>query len=345
MKMKYLGAFLLLTTLCFGQNLKTPYETFIPEKGNYFFTTINFNVPAFDYRQKVDSVTFEGSLILPKDGFDKVVIIKPGTGYNTRNTHSPLAEALLDNHIAVFRYDERNIGNSKGEGGGDMSYTATMMGAELTCAFNTLKKHPELQDKKMGIIGHSLGGIAVMEALQHEITPDFLVLFAAPVVTGKQLFLYQLQHSENIFNDYFLYDTQEEKEKIYSDLVDFCIANQDPKNAWKLYKKEMKRLGYTKKRYASRFPFLTARLEGDLVLKDRIDLLKNTNIPVFYMIGSEDVIVDPVANINRLNSLANPAISATVVEGENHFFSDGESKPYDIHPQPKQQIVDWIKKQ
>ncbi|WP_353101617.1 alpha/beta hydrolase [Myroides odoratus] len=345
MKMRYLGTFLLLTTLCFGQNVKTPYETFIPKKDNYSFTTINFNVPAFDYRQKVDSVTFEGSLILPKDGFDKVVIIKPGTGYNTRNTHSSLAEALLDNHIAVFRYDEREKGNSKGEGGGDMSYTATMMGAELTCAFNTLKKHPDLQDKKMGIIGHSLGGIAVMAALQHEITPNFLVLFAAPVVTGKQLFLYQLQHSENILNDYFLYDTLEEKQKVCSELIDFYLANQKEKGFWKVYKKEVKRVGYTKKRYATRFPFLLGSLERDLASKDRIDLLKNTNIPVFYMIGSEDVIVDPVANINRLNSLANPAIFATVVEGENHFFSDEESKPYDIHQEPKQQIVDWIGKQ
>jgi len=146
--MRYLGTFLLLTTLCFGQNVKTPYESFITEKDNYSFSTINFNVPAFDTRQKVDSVSFEGSLILPKDGFDQVVIIKPGTGYNTRNTHSPLAEALLDNHIAVFRYDEREMGNSKGEGGGDMPYTATMMGKELASAFNMLKKHLDLQEKK-----------------------------------------------------------------------------------------------------------------------------------------------------------------------------------------------------
>lgn len=345
MKTRTLGAFLLLTTLCFGQNVKTPYESFITKKDNYAISTINFKVPAFDYRQKVDSVSFEGSLILPKDGFDQVVIIKPGTGYNTRNTHSPLAEALLDNHIAVFRYDEREMGNSKGEGGGDMSYTATMMGEELASAFNMLKKHPDLQGKKIGIIGHSLGGLAVMEALQHEINPNFLVLFAAPVVTGKQLFLYQLQDSENVFNEYFLYDTREEKQNVCSELIDFAIANQKEKSFWKVYKKEIKRVGYTKKRYATRFPFLLGRLERDLVSKDRIDVLRNTNIPVFYMIGSEDVLVDPVANINRLNSLANPAIAAMVVEGENHFFSDGESKPYDIHQQPKQQIVDWIKRQ
>jgi len=39
----------------------------------------------------------------------------------------------------------------------------------------------------VGIIGHSLGGIAVMEALEYEINPDFLVLFAAPIVTDKPI--------------------------------------------------------------------------------------------------------------------------------------------------------------
>ncbi|WP_158960704.1 alpha/beta hydrolase family protein [Myroides fluvii] len=346
MKIQYLGAFLLLTTFCFGQNMCVGPEAFVPRKDNYSFSTINFNVPAFDYRQKMDSVSFEGSLILPKDGFDKVVIIKPGTGYNTRNTHSPLAEALLDNHTAVFRYDERGKGNSKGEGGGDMTYTVTMMGEELVSAFNMVKKHPDLQGKKIGIIGHSLGGIAVLEALEHEINPDFLVLFAAPVVTGKQLFLYQLQHSENGFNDYFLYDTLEEKQKVCSELIDFYLANQKEKSFWKVYKKEAKKLGYTKKRYATHFRFLLGGgLDRDLVSKDRIDWLKNTTIPVFYMIGAEDVLVDPVANTTRLNNLANPAISATVLEGENHFFSDGESTPYAIHEQPKQKIVEWIVKQ
>ncbi|MTG99535.1 alpha/beta hydrolase, partial [Myroides sp. BIT-d1] len=114
---------------------------------------------------------------------------------------------------------------------------------------------------------------------------------AAPVVTGKQLFLYQLQNSENIFNDYFLYNTREEKENICSELIDFAIAHQEEKRFWKVYRKEVKRVGYTKKRHATRFPFLLGYLERDLVSKDRIDVLKNTNIPVFYMIGSEDVIV------------------------------------------------------
>lgn len=337
--------FLLLTAFCFGQNARFAHESYVTQKDNYSFSRLNFNVPSFDRKQKKDSVSFEGSLIIPKDGFDKVVIIKPGTGNNTRNTHSYLAEALLDNHVAVFRYDERGIGNSKGNGGGDMLYTPTMMGAELSCAFKMLKKHPALKDKKMGIIGHSLGGIAIMNALEHKIEPDFLVFLSTPVVDGKQMFLYQLQNHENGFNDYFLYDTLEEKEKICSDLVDFYKANKNDKKFLKIFRKELKRLGYTQKRIGTRFPFLIAPVEKELALKESSNFLNNIKIPLFYMIGTEDVLVDPKENTRLLKRIDNPIISIIVLEGENHFFSDEEGAPYEIHELPKQKIVNWIVKQ
>ncbi len=340
MKQLFSGILLLLTLGCFAQNAKTKLETFITEKENYMFRTINFNVPAFDRKQKIDSVSFEGSLIIPKNGFDKVVIIKPGTGYNTRNTHTYLAEALLDNNIAVFRYDERDIGNSKGKGGGDMLYTATMMGAELACAFNTLKQNTELKGKKIGIIGHSLGGVAVIDALKDNIHPDFLVLLSTPVVSGKDMFLYQLQHEENGFNDYFLYDTLEEKQKTCSNLVDFYLENHDDKNYWSKYKKYKKKIGYTKNKYNSRFPFLIGKTEKDLIIKNNSNLFKNINIPVFYMIGDQDVLVDPISNTNLLNSYNNPTISITILEEENHFFA--KENPYKIHEEPKKAIVNWI---
>lgn len=335
--------FLFLSLLSFGQNVKTELETFVPQKSHYSFVTLTFNVPAFDRKLKVDSVSFEGSLIVPKTGFDKIVIIKPGTGYNTRNTHSYLAEALLDNNIAVFRYDERNVGNSKGTGGGDMLYSATMMGAELASAFNHLKKQSLLKGKKFGIIGHSIGGVALTDALKYHIDPDFLVLLSAPVLSGKQIFLYQLQHNENGFCDYFIYDTLQEKEKVCNELIDFYIANHDTKNFWKLYKIKMKEIGYSKKRYTTKFPFLMGRVERDLAIKDNTYLLKNIKVPLFYMIGSKDVLVEPIVNVKLLKNFNNQYIDTIILEGENHFFADGES--YEMHNEAKQKIVDWILKQ
>ena len=342
MKHALLVSFLTLTTCCFSQNIKFKHESFLAKNENHAISTINFNVPAYGWKQKIDSVSFEGSLIIPKNGFDKVVIIKPGTGINTRNTHTPLAEELLNNHIAVFRYDERGTGNSGGVNL-DMHYPPTEMATELAIAFKTLKKHPELKDKKFGLIGHSLGGIAILDALKLDISPDFLVLLATPVVSGKELFRYQLQHPENIIHDYFLYDTLAEKEHILDELSDTYLANQDAPKFWPIQKKKMKALGYTKKKYSTRFPFLLGSTTKDLLLKDHSDLLKQLKIPLFYMIGSQDILVDPIANPTILLGLNNPAISTLVLPNENHFFAEGES--YDIHEEPKQKILNWIKAQ
>lgn len=343
MKYLFLRILFFLPLISFSQNVKYKLETFVPEKENYTFRTISFIVPAFDRKQKIDSVSFEGSLIIPKNGFDKIVIIKPGTGYNTRNTHSYLAETLLDNNIAVFRYDERGNGNSNGEGGIDMHYTATMMGAELASAFTMLKKQPELQDKKFGVIGHSLGGVATIDALKYNINPDFLVLLATPVVTGKQLFLYQLENEENGFNDYFLYDTQEEKQEICSKMIDFYIANQNEKKYYNKFKKNNRSIGYKNNRYSTRFPFLLGQTEKDLIKKDNSELIKNLQIPLLYLIGDKDVLVSPNANIDILNNYNNSNIYTTIVKDENHFFANGES--YEMNENPKKLIVEWILKQ
>ncbi|MBW3518059.1 alpha/beta hydrolase [Flavobacterium sp. NKUCC04_CG] len=343
MRVNFLAFLLICGFLCFGQNAKTEMEKFIPIKENYSFATVNFNVPAFDRKQKIDSVSFEGSLIVPKTAFDKVVIIKPGTGYNTRNTHTDLAEALLDRNIAVFRYDERQKGNSKGSRGSDMLYTASMMGAELERAFNTLTNREELKGKKIGVIGHSIGGIAAMDALKLQMNPDFLVILSSPVISGKELFIYQLKHKENGINDYFKYDSLEEKESICSHLIDFYLAHPDEKRFWKLYRKEIKKIGYSTARYSSRFPFLLGATDRDLAIKDNSPLYRNLSIPLFYMIGDQDILVDPVANVALLKSYANPKITIEVLEGENHFFAEGYS--YDIHQNPKDKIVEWILQQ
>lgn len=342
MKHLILYCLLFFTLSVIGQNARTELETFVPNKENYSFTTIRFNVPAFHWKQKIDSVYFEGSLITPKTGFDKVVIIKPGTGYNTRNTHSPLAETLLDNNIAVFRYDERGMGNSQGVAA-DMLNTATMMGAELARAFQTLKGRTELKDKKIGVIGHSMGGVAVMDAYNHSFAPDFLVLLSSPVVSGREMFLYQLRQENSVFQDYFAYDTQEEKERVYHELVDFYIANHNEKNYWKLYKKKTKEIGYTKKRYKARYGFLIGAVEKDFLIKDIKDKYKAINVPTFFMMGSEDLVVDPISNVELLKSLNNNNIKIEIASGENHLFSDGED--YNMHEDIKQKIVDWVLKQ
>ncbi len=70
---------------------------------NYLFTQ-------FETENKNDNVILRGTLIEPKTNYSKVVIIVPGSGKDTRNSHYKLTEELLKNNIAVYRYDERGCG-------------------------------------------------------------------------------------------------------------------------------------------------------------------------------------------------------------------------------------------
>lgn len=169
------------------------------------------------------------------------------------------------------------------------------------------------------------------------------MLLATPVVSGKQLFLYQLEYQENGINDYFIYDSLEEKQKICSKIVDFYLANQNEKNYWKKYKKYIKFIGYKNNRYNTRFPFLLGQTEKDLAKKDNSDLIKKIQIPLFYMIGDQDVLVSSKANTDILTSYKNLNLYTKILKDENHFFADAES--YEMHENPKKIIIDWVKKQ
>lgn len=47
--------------------------------------------------------------------------------------------------------------------------------------------------------------------------------------------------------------------------------------------------------------------------------------------------------LELLKNFNNQYINTIILEGENHFFADGES--YEMHNEAKQKIVDWILKQ
>lgn len=102
---------LLLITIFFSFSANSQnvfeYEKEINNNEDYDFKEINF-------LNHDDNITISGTLIEPKLDYDKIIIIVPGSGKDTRNSHYVLAEALLKNNIAVFRFDERGIGKSQG---------------------------------------------------------------------------------------------------------------------------------------------------------------------------------------------------------------------------------------
>lgn len=148
------------------------------------------------FRNEKEGINLAGTLTYPKKGKDfPAVILIVGSGPHDRNEeifhHKPflvIADYLTRHGIAVLRYDDRGVGQSSGQFSGA---TTADLATDVEAAFKYLKTRPEINASKIGLIGHSEGGmIAPIVAVKHS-DVDFVVLLAGPAVKGADILLEQ----------------------------------------------------------------------------------------------------------------------------------------------------------
>jgi len=141
-------------------------------------------------------ITLAGTLSLPKkEGKFPVVVMITGSGPQNRDEeilgHKPflvIADYLTKNGIGVLRYDDRGIGESKGNFG---TATSADFASDVESAIAYLKTRSDIDKTKMGLIGHSEGGlIAPMVAVKSK-DVSFIVLLAGPGIQGDEIILLQ----------------------------------------------------------------------------------------------------------------------------------------------------------
>jgi uncharacterized protein len=144
------------------------------------------------YENKAQNVTLAATLTIPqgKGPFPGVVLIT-GSGPQDRDEsllgHKPflvLSNYLTRHGIAVLRADDRGVGKSTGVfAKGTTADFAT--DAEAGVAY--LKTRPEIDPHKIGLVGHSEGGlIAPMVAARNK-DVAFIVMMAGTGVPGDQI--------------------------------------------------------------------------------------------------------------------------------------------------------------
>src|SRR5690606_1076498 len=142
-------------------------------------------------------IELAGTLTLPagKQEFPTAILIS-GSGPQNRDeefmTHKPflvLADHLTKNGIAVLRYDDRGFAQSTGNHG---SATSADFANDVRAAIAYLNTRKEIDPKRIGLIGHSEGGlVAPMVAADTDLA--FIVLLAAPGVPGSEVLLKQME--------------------------------------------------------------------------------------------------------------------------------------------------------
>ena len=137
-----------------------------------------------------------GTLTLPKEGgiFPAVVLIT-GSGPQNRDeelmNHKPflvLADYLTRNGIAVLRYDDRGTASSTGNFG---AATSDDFSKDAEAGVNYLQTRKEINREKIGLIGHSEGGMIASMIAARSKAIAFVVLLAGCGIAGDQILLLQ----------------------------------------------------------------------------------------------------------------------------------------------------------
>jgi hypothetical protein len=144
--------------------------------------------------------TLAGTLTLPKRGRGPLpaLVMITGSGPEDRDEAIPgvsgyrpfrqIADTLGRNGIAVLRLDDRGFGAS----GGDASQaTSGDFADDIRAALDYLRSRGDIDAKRLGLIGHSEGGVIAPMVAADDSTLRGVVIMAGPSWSGRRIIEYQ----------------------------------------------------------------------------------------------------------------------------------------------------------
>lgn len=144
------------------------------------------------YENKRAGITLAGTLTFPrgKGPFPAALLIT-GSGPQDRDetilNHKPfliLADYLTRRGIAVLRVDDRGVGGSTGN---TMQSTTEDFAGDVLCGIAYLKSRKEIDPHRIGLIGHSEGGIIAPMVAARSTDVAFIVMMAGTGLPGADV--------------------------------------------------------------------------------------------------------------------------------------------------------------
>jgi len=315
------------------------------------------------FRNKQADISLAGTLTLPKNQSDfPVVILISGSSPHNRNQeiagHKPflvIADYLTTNGIGVLRYDDRGVGQSQGK------YEIAAYqdrASDVASAIAYLKTRKEIDKKKIGLIGHSEGGLIAPIVASKSKDVSFIILLAASGVPGYDIILLQTELGNQAKG---ISDTTTQTELTFlKSIFDPVVTSTN--------------LDSTKSNLSNYFRTRPALLPGEVRVED-VDLLLETftapwfqkiltynpgsslelvNCHVLALNGSKDLQIPPEENLmaiqNALEKGGNRKVTIRELPQLNHLFQEAqtglpeefETIDQTFSPIALREITDWI---
>lgn len=319
------------------------------------------------YRNEKANIGLAGTLTLPQgSGRFPAVLLISGSGPQDRDStlfgHKPfllLADTLTRRGIAVLRVDDRGVGGSER---GAMEPTTADLADDVRAGLSYLESRSDIDPERIGLIGHSEGGvIAPMVAVD---TPriSFIVMLAGSGVRGDELMMAQVRAIASI-------------EGMPQEVVDWDLAMRRGVYDVVIAEKDGKPDTAAREAMIARVPPIpvpdapadaaprTARLLlqatsspwwRHFLSYDPAPTLQRVRCPVLALIGGNDRQVPAAENLPAIRTVlqAGGNMDATVRElpGLNHLFQTSDTgAPADyasieetMAPSALSLIADWV---
>ena len=324
-----------------------------------------------NFENKVENFTLAGTLTMPFDGenFPAVILIS-GSGGQNRNEellgHKPflvIADYLTRNGFAVLRYDDRGIGESKGK---HFSATSEDFTEDALSAVEFLKTRNEIDHLKIGMIGHSEGGmIAPMAAVQSD-DIAFIVLMAGPGIPGDSTLYLQgallqrtLGKSEEEIQKSI--ETQQKLFAIIKETEDNLELRKKLEEAFLedyelLTEEEKSKIGDKERHMRMQVRSLITPWFKYFIKYDPVPTLEKVKCPVLAINGEKDLQVPPRENLsaieNALKRGGNKNFEVKMLPSLNHLFQTSKTGAISeygqieetISPTALETMLNWLNK-
>ncbi|MGE5437682.1 MAG: alpha/beta hydrolase family protein [Syntrophothermus sp.] len=321
------------------------------------------------FQNSKDNIKLFGTLTLPEKGEDfPAVILVTGSGPQNRNEelmgHKPflvLSDYLTRRGIAVLRYDDRGVGKSEGNFSSAITPDFTQ---DALSAIEYLKTRKEINKDKLGVIGHSEGGMIAPLVANKDKDVSFIVLLAGPGLTGEQILLKQAALIQKVYG--FTDERIAKEQKMASKIYDVLRATEDTvvtrQKIEKLLDEYYITLDSTEKsQLGNSSAILKANAKSFyspwfryFLNYDPAPELKKIKIPVLALNGDKDLQVPADENLkaieDALNEGGNDDYKIVKMPGLNHLFQKsvtGSPEEYGkseetFNEDAMKIIADWI---
>ena len=283
------------------------------------------------YDNTAAHITLAATLTTPAGpGPFPAVLLITGSGPQDRDEslagHRPflvLADYLTRRGMAVLRVDDRGVAKS---GGNFASATTADFATDAEAGVAYLRTRREVDAKKIGLIGHSEGGMIAPMVAARNTAVAFIVLMAGPGVPGEDILLAQntlLAQAAGVPEEQITQNTALLKGV-------FEILKEEKDEA-RLQTRLRERLTGTMppEMISVQIRTLTSPWYRYFVAYDPAPALKRLTCPVLAINGERDMQVPPKLNLpairSALEASGNKNVEVTELPGLNHLFQTAKT--------------------